>query len=365
MALACAATIVPGQSSARAPGWPFVKPLANEVRSFSTSANNWYAFILDVPKGKWFRVQMGYRFRPGATLMGVHGLSVGSPASGVSASRTGRSEEAQLYVSADLDEVAEIGYFPSQRRPGNASNPGGDLGGVSISARWSNVPMTRVNAVMFASDDVGATYGTHVNLSTDPGVKVIAESWGRGVKNIITDREFEGGHRAAAGASAHAATGVPVEADAAVMGVNSRRILKFQRAATAIFSTGLFYASHSPFGIPSWQGLLSVRAPDSPTSYTFSGRNIPGGDPNTYYTMGTNGFAGLDPGTYEFTIETAVGASGSTLGAGRLGSMPEVFLVAADADAPACSRARVQWREPDGHPVCGPGPWRMKRGLNP
>lgn len=354
--------------------FPWIKPHARVLRTLEAKANYWYAVTLEGPREAHAVIALGGTGLPGGALtanVGFKYLPELTAQTFSFGSGGGGPREVPAFAEVRVDGVDTIVVGEEYGR-----GPGGDRrGGVAMhgslwafNGRRDAPPTIRTSFLWFMTSDSGIR-DVGVHLSADPGVKVIAESWGRGVNRLLVDGDFrDGGYRAAANAA---------RVGAAVADLKMRRTVTFQRSASALFFPGMM-GYYGPIGVPEQHAVMSVKsrhrawkstiAEDgsidgnearSLKHKTIDGEQIPVvGEEDRYYSTGENYFAGLPPGSYEFTIEAFAAAQGPFVG-----MEPYVALLTIDADGPACTFTRVQWREKDGRKVCGPGPWRMKRGL--
>lgn len=376
----CVASIAPGPSvQAEGNNWPFMKPLKYKLRSLGSAKNFWYSITLEGPREAGLLYQIGTQSRPGLVFFSGAEFRTEPDVDGdysVFGWGDGASVEQPIvhaYGQADGVQTFSVGqqYNGSPgRRPDWADRRGGfgSPGTLDRFDEGGTEPIVRVSLLISLTANNG-THNTAVDFSTDsPKVRVIAESWGYEVHKLITDKDFDGGgNRVVGSVSATGGTGV-----GAVAAVKLRKVLRFKRSAFALFFPGSMNWGFSPVGIPSQHALWSVKSRSRPWessldgsrargwSVQLDGQEIPAvGEEDRYYTTGENFIASNPPGTYEFTIE-AFAAAGVAWVAGM---RQFVVLMALDADSPACSSSKVQWREKDGRKVCGPGPWRMKKGL--
>lgn len=369
----CVATIAPVPESQAASTWPFNPPYRHKIRSFATPANNWYAITFELPTDASISTQIGCRARPGITSVAAWKMATiedldGNNLDEFFSGSFGRSwNESRVYVGARGEEVGSQGTWREETR--GEGTPAGQWGGLADGVNGAAYSETlRHTWLLFCTSDGGGMYNTRINISATKPIKVVAESWGRGVRKIIFNQDFEGGRSVGAGATTRdVEPGLIVAADAAAA-ADLTRTVKFNRAATAIFLPGDAYPAANVLVVPPLSTLVSIKTKDKPWWTTMRGGTVLG-DSDTYYTLGRNAIAGLDPGTYQFKIDAFVAAQVIQGNGGVVplltGSDPMVALMTVDADFPPCSRSKVQWREKDGHRVCGPGPWRMKRGLQP
>lgn len=351
------ATADHGDGSVGHASFPFQEPLQQRVRSLESKANISYALSVWMPRDGQLLTQIGCTIPSGSTMDGVLSVVL-EPFRGFGGSLgvTGSPGSTHTYSSASGTPV-EFG----EERTWNLGE--GGFGGVSsLLTGRGGLGDERVTFIWFCTSDVGAS-GMKINVSKTKNVKVIAESWGRGVGKLLTDKDFADGARISGGGRVEIPMtgGLGLGPDAVVSVARNRQV-RFKRSATAIFMPGNTHATgYLGVGTASYNNLFSVRSPEPPWYYTHRGWTQTE-DQDRYYGAGGTFFAGLMPGTYDFSIHAFAGA---TPNYPLLGAEQYVRLVTVDGDVPPCSRSKIAWREPDGHRVCGPGPARMLRGLQP
>lgn len=340
--------------------WPYVSPRSRVVRSITTEGNLWYAITMRIPPEKryTFALQGAVADNESMTMCGAFhaepefnqswGLRYRFPA------RSGANPRG--YATFEQDDAGVLEYDTA---PGETPVDGRPMYCAASLPNMGEDPV-RVSFVVVMASDVSIT-SSRLLMTVDPGIKVLAESWGTNGTRIFNERSFGGGRRAEAGAQAvnlkYVAAGTVGQA--AVAADRSLRIRYTRSSSAWLFpfhpdpASGVLIPGNN-------QALTSIQGPDQPPS-SFAGSTF--GQPDRWYALGQVSYTGLTPGTYTYRIEALAGATTWNLAGVFVpaGAPPEVLLATFDTDVPPCVRSKPVWRARDGHPVCGPGPALIKR----
>lgn len=342
-------------------------PPANLIRSLSTPRHLWYAITYDLPANDEVLVRMratvdaGWTAKFCGSLSALPGPNLALGSTILTPARDGSGDD-QMFVGVESEGTSDVIVEPEPTMRGGRVRR---MCFSRVAAGPDDATVRRSEVFFFAADtpvrDVALT------VHADPGVRIVAESWGTGGVQVVRDSAFSGGSRAASGyrerVSGYRDPVVSFDSNAS----RDRTFVRtYQRSASAWFVAG-YHQTHQAASYSNFAALLSVKGPGRPIG-TYRGDPVTGEDDVTY-TIGNTYFAGLEPGTYRYKIDALLAARLDTalVGVealmGRTGTDPWVVLATLDADMPPCARSRTIWHARDGHRVCGPGPWRMKRGL--
>lgn len=333
---------------------PEVPRLAVKVRNMSSPGQLWYSASFQIVR-RLDRIMglMEANTMPDAEV-GVCAAYIQGPgqfgaSGGYSFGEPSRNGSRDSVTFLDLSGPERVSYGSPE---GRAGSPVGYAEYDRRSLGWIYPAEVGVYNVLLSCASDGPVSDTHVEVTTDPGVRVLAESWGWGRQFAVNDAGFEDGVRVSAGVGEDPYDMCGYCSYVSGQGtVQAARVVRhrFRRAANAWFMSGFTFV---PLAFSS--SVMRIEGPGYAQG-NLDGEMI-GQDGRNWGTRWMS-MIGQPSGEYEFGLDAHAGGSALALVPGQnrsvwAGQSSVVGLMLVDADMPACSTAPVAWRAKDGHPIC-------------
>lgn len=355
------------------------------------SGMTYYSASLFVPQGKSFQSLMSATYTPGWTEKSCAGSVMRNGDGGVGGGlawsrRDGKASGGVPRAHIELYGEDEHGHPLVAEQEGEHREPLVVSSGPEMLYSWDHEgggtwgggylafdKDTRFDLVKFCTVAGAEVTSGRYWLRGDPGVTVLAESWGRVDASFFREWDFRGGAYARASegfeSSIEGAPTAYASAEAAVGAQRAKKVSFVKRAVAWFHTTDLLVpgvcvrtvCQPSPISIVGPAEKLRSIEQDNVVSLgseydydPYVREVLDGLGPRASQWHGGFGKMTLvsePPGDYEFRLE-AWGGAGA--GPGWIAPAdPVVALVTADVDYPACSVSPIVDHAPAGHPICG------------